>query len=127
MDMQNCGMNKPSKSQNDPNVNFGMYEQDREAKRQAQTSLPSKSKAETDRYLVKRMLEPEGTRFGVYRDGKIWEVGYITEKAAQEMADLMNRLRCAPPFDAQAEHEKDLEYESRVDYSSWETDGQKDE
>ncbi len=31
-------------------------------------------------------------------------------------------LRCAPPFDAQAEHEKDLEYESRVDYASWETD-----
>ncbi len=28
-------------------------------------------------------------------------------------------LRCAPPFDAQAEHEKDLEYESRVDYKSW--------
>ncbi len=27
-------------------------------------------------------------------------------------------LRCAPPFDAQAEHEKDLEYESRVDYES---------
>jgi hypothetical protein len=31
-------------------------------------------------------------------------------------------LRCAPPFDAQAEHEKDLEYESRVDYESWMTD-----
>ncbi len=31
-------------------------------------------------------------------------------------------LRCAPPFDAQSEHEKDLEYESRVDYASWETD-----
>ncbi len=28
-------------------------------------------------------------------------------------------LRCAPPFDAQVEHEKDLEYESRVDYESW--------
>ncbi len=28
-------------------------------------------------------------------------------------------LRCAPPFDAQAEHIKDLEYESRVDYASW--------
>ncbi len=36
-------------------------------------------------------------------------------------------LRCAPPFDAQAEHEKDLEYESRVDYASWETDGQEDQ
>ncbi len=32
-------------------------------------------------------------------------------------------LRCAPPFDAQAEHEKDLEYESRVDYESWQYDG----
>ncbi len=31
-------------------------------------------------------------------------------------------LRCALPFDAQAEHEKDLEYESRVDYESWMTD-----
>ncbi len=31
-------------------------------------------------------------------------------------------LRCAPPFDAQSEHEKDLEYESRVDYKSWMTD-----
>ncbi len=26
------------------------------------------------------------------------------------------------PFDAQAEHIKDLEYESRVDYESWMTD-----
>ncbi len=25
-------------------------------------------------------------------------------------------------FDVQAEHEKDLEYESRVDYASWQTD-----
>ncbi len=32
-------------------------------------------------------------------------------------------LRCAPPFDAQAEHENDLRYESRVDYESWERDG----
>ena len=32
-------------------------------------------------------------------------------------------LRCAPPFDAQAEHIKDLEYESRVDYESWQRDG----
>ncbi len=31
-------------------------------------------------------------------------------------------LRNSSPFDAQAEHEKDLEYESRVDYASWETD-----
>ncbi len=27
-------------------------------------------------------------------------------------------LRCAPPFDAQAEHENDLREESRVDYES---------
>ncbi len=33
-------------------------------------------------------------------------------------------LRCAPPFDAQAEHEKDLEYESRVDYESWQTESE---
>jgi hypothetical protein len=32
-------------------------------------------------------------------------------------------LRCAPSFDAQAEHEKDLRYESRVDYESWQYDG----
>ncbi len=32
-------------------------------------------------------------------------------------------LRCAPPFDAQAEHEADLRYESRVDYESWQYDG----
>ncbi len=32
-------------------------------------------------------------------------------------------LRCAPPFDAQAEHEADLRYESRVDYESWQCDG----
>jgi len=32
-------------------------------------------------------------------------------------------LRCAPPFDAQAEHIKDLEYESRVDAESWVYDG----
>ncbi len=32
-------------------------------------------------------------------------------------------LRCAPPFDAQSEHEKDLRYESRVDYESWQRDG----
>ncbi len=36
-------------------------------------------------------------------------------------------LRCAQPFDAQAEHENDLRYESRVDYASWETDGQEDQ
>ncbi len=32
-------------------------------------------------------------------------------------------LRCAPPFDAKAEHENDLRYESRVDYESWQYDG----
>ncbi len=32
-------------------------------------------------------------------------------------------LRCAPPFDAQAEHEADLRYESRIDYESWQYDG----
>ncbi len=32
-------------------------------------------------------------------------------------------LRCAPPFDAQAEHEADLAYESRVDAESWVYDG----
>jgi hypothetical protein len=32
-------------------------------------------------------------------------------------------LRCAPPFDAQAEHESDLAYESRVDAESWQYDG----
>jgi hypothetical protein len=32
-------------------------------------------------------------------------------------------LRCAPPFDAQAEHEADLRHESRVDYESWQYDG----
>ncbi len=32
-------------------------------------------------------------------------------------------LRCAPLFDAQSEHEKDLEYESRVDAESWQYDG----
>ncbi len=32
-------------------------------------------------------------------------------------------LRCAPPFDAQAEHENDLRYESRVDAESWQHDG----
>ncbi len=36
-------------------------------------------------------------------------------------------LRCAPPFDAQAEHEADLRYESRVDYESWLTDQPEDE
>ncbi len=35
-------------------------------------------------------------------------------------------LRCAPPFDAQSEHENDLEYESRVDYESWETDDEQE-
>ncbi len=32
-------------------------------------------------------------------------------------------LRCAPPFDAQAEHENDLRHESRVDAESWQYDG----
>ncbi len=32
-------------------------------------------------------------------------------------------LRCAPQFDAQAEHEADLRYESRVDAESWQYDG----
>ncbi len=32
-------------------------------------------------------------------------------------------LRCAPQFDAQAEHESDLRYESRVDAESWQYDG----
>ncbi len=32
-------------------------------------------------------------------------------------------LRCAPPFDAQAEHGADLRYESRVDAESWQYDG----
>ncbi len=41
---------------------------------------------------------------------------------------LSENLRASTPtFDAQAEHEKDLEYESRVDYASWETDGREDQ
>ncbi len=32
-------------------------------------------------------------------------------------------LRCASLFDAQAEHEADLRYESRVDAESWQYDG----
>ncbi len=32
-------------------------------------------------------------------------------------------LRCAPPVDAQAEHEADLRYESLVDAESWQYDG----
>ncbi len=69
---------------NDPNVNFGMYEADREAKRKAQPQLPSVlQSAESERQI----------------------------------------LRCAPPFDAQAEHEADLAYESRVDAESWQYDG----
>jgi hypothetical protein len=35
-------------------------------------------------------------------------------------------LRCAPPFDAQAEHEADLRYESRVDDESWQYDRPED-
>jgi hypothetical protein len=36
-------------------------------------------------------------------------------------------LRCAPPFNAQAEHEADLRYESRVDFESWNHDDERDE
>ncbi len=35
-------------------------------------------------------------------------------------------LRCAPPFDVQAEHEADLRYESSVDSESWQYDGPED-
>ncbi len=48
-------------------------------------------------------------------------LGCLTVKEVDERERQI--LRCAPPFDAQAEHEKDLEYESRVDYESWQYDG----
>ncbi len=39
-------------------------------------------------------------------------------------AETLRALQFAlAPFDAQAEHEADLRYESRVDYESWQYDG----
>ncbi len=42
--------------------------------------------------------------------------------------DIIARMEAMQqPFDAQAAHESDLRYESRVDYESWETDQQEAE
>ncbi len=55
----------------------------------------------------------------VRRDGKSTavELGITPPESERQI------LRCAPPFDAQAEHENDLRQESRVDYESWQRDG----
>ncbi len=61
-----------TENRNDPNVNFGMYQLDREAKRKAQPSLPS-----------------------------------IRQSAEDE----------------RRERDRDLEFESRQDFATWERDG----
>lgn len=43
-------------------------------------------------YEVKQMLEAQGTRFGVYKSGKLWEAGYITRQAAEQQAAMQNAL-----------------------------------
>ncbi len=43
-------------------------------------------------------------------------------------AETLRALQFAlAPFDAQAEHENDLRYESRIDYESWATDKPEDQ
>ncbi len=49
-----------------------------------------------------------------------WNLLQLTDTPPESERQI---LRCAPPFDAQAEHEADLRYESRVDYESWQYDG----
>jgi hypothetical protein len=46
-------------------------------------------------FEVKQMLEPEGTRFGIYKDGQLYEAGYITEKAANELVAQLLKLPIA--------------------------------
>jgi len=60
--------------------------------------------------IISRM-EANQTRFGQLQ---------LTDTPPESERQI---LRCAPPFDAQSEHEKDLEYESRVDYESLQRDG----
>ncbi len=54
------------------------------------------------------------------RERKLIEVEWLGIERPESERQI---LRCTPPFDAQAEHEADLRYESRVDYESWQYDG----
>jgi len=42
-------------------------------------------------FEIKRMLEPQGTTFGIYRDGKLFEYGFLTEQAAQNWLTIANK------------------------------------
>lgn len=87
---------------------------------------PSKSKAAKPKIVVTRDLTPD------YERARQEDIARM-EAAQQRFGRLQlcdtppeserQILRCAPPFDAQAEHEADLRYESRVDYESWQYDG----
>ncbi len=94
-----------------------------------------KSKAEMRNYLNEHQYFIKGDEV-VYDDRSETDIIARMEAAQQRFGRLQltdtppeserQILRCAPPFDAQAEHEADLRYESRVDYESWQTDNIQD-
>jgi hypothetical protein len=47
------------------------------------------------RFEVKQMLEAQGTRFGIYKDGQLYEAGYVTEIAALELVAQLQKLPVA--------------------------------
>ncbi len=58
-----------------------------------------------------------------FRDAMSKQCGFPLQLKDTPPESERQILRFAPPFDAQAEHIKDLEYESRVDAESWVYDG----
>ncbi len=48
------------------------------------------------KYQIKRMLEPQGTTFGIYRNGKLFEYGFLTEKAAEEWLAIKTSYEFTP-------------------------------
>ncbi len=94
---------------------------------------PSKSKVPGDPSTYNPMTEKEmaSLRRDIFAESAANSRDAETLRALQfALAPLPESerqiLRCAPLFDAQAEHEKDLEHESRVDYASWETESEQE-
>jgi hypothetical protein len=74
-------------------MNCGCYGKLHEGEK-AQPAAASEGNA--PRYEIKRMLEPQGTTFGIYKNGKLFEYGFLTEKAAQDWLSIRTGERNAP-------------------------------
>ncbi len=120
-------MNKPSKSKAEAIINQIKSHKYVERDTSAVIRCPICGKLISTRFPIHdcKPTDAETLRalqFALSRDEIDAIVGDSIKTVMERPEAEREILRCAPPFDAQAEHENDLRHESRVDYESWQHD-----